>query len=165
MACDEDLDETAKKLIKAFMQFRRMRIDENKTGSFGDTHAGGLKHSEIMVLFAIKEIENEHPDGISVSDLSTQLGVKPPTITPMITSLEQKNMLARTMDANDRRIIRIKLKDDGNKFTAKAALHLIERIKGLVNYLGENKSNQLAELINETFEYISANPHFEKHTI
>ena len=64
-------------------------------------------------------------------------------------------MLERKMDANDRRIIRIKLKKDGNKFIEEKKRHLILHIKGLVEYLGEEKCTTLASLINESFQFIS----------
>jgi len=151
---ENEVELTAKKLIKAFVQFKRLRIDEGKLNSIMYKSII-LKHSEIMLLYAIKEMEQKHPDGISVSDISTHLGVKPPTITPIITSLEEKDMLDRTMDPNDRRIIRIKLKDEGEKLIKKASQHLISHLKGLVSYLGAEKSAQLADLINEAYYYVS----------
>ncbi len=142
-------------LIKAFVQFKKLRVNEGNPKYDHEHFHNGLKHSEIMLLFELKAVENDYPDGISVSDISSSMCVKPPSITPIISSLEQKNMVERTMDSNDRRIIRVKLKETGNKFIEENKQHMVSRIKGLVEYLGDEKSTNLANLINEAFSYIS----------
>jgi DNA-binding MarR family transcriptional regulator len=150
-------DIISENLIRAFVQFRRLKVDNGDTvhEQFGPLHHG-LKHSEIMLLFELKNVEKDYPSGISVSDISSFLCVKPPSITPLISSLEQKNMLERTMDPNDRRIIRIRLREAGNKFIEENKQHLVSRIKGLVEFLGEGKSTTLADLINEAYSYMSS---------
>jgi len=158
---DENM--TSQNLIKAFLKFRRMGISNGKAFTTPEIKMpNGLRHSEIMILFAIKEVENNYPDGISVSDLSSYLNVKPPTITPMLSSLEEKNMLERVMDADDRRIMRVSLKDAGSKFADECAQHIVSHIQGLVDYLGAEKSNSLADLMNEVYEYFSQIPKHEK---
>jgi DNA-binding MarR family transcriptional regulator len=150
---------TSNNLIKAFLKFRRMGISKGGKGLPESTLPNGLRHSEVMMLFAIKEMERDCPEGISVSDLSSHLCVKPPTITPMISNLENKNMLERSMDPNDRRIVRIKLKEGGNKFIETGSQHFITYIQGLVDYLGDEKSNTLADLMNEVYDYFIQTPH------
>ena len=152
-------------LMRAFMQFRRLRFDENAEKINTDHLLNELKHSEVMVLFQLKEVEKDYPNGISVSDISTCLNVKPPSITPIISSLEQKNLLERNMDINDRRIIRVKLKDEGHKFIDEKKQQLVLRIRGLVEYLGEEKCENLTDLINETFTFITSQLHKNINTL
>jgi DNA-binding MarR family transcriptional regulator len=149
-------------LIKAFVQFKKIHVNEINTTFDQDQLQHCLKHSEVMLLFELKEIENDYPNGVSVSVISDNLRVKSPSITPIITSLEQKNMLERIMDINDRRIIRVKLKEAGNKLIEESKLHMILGIKGLVEYLGDEKSETLANLINESFIFISSQADHKK---
>lgn len=159
-----DIEIISKNLIRAFVQFKRLRVDDNSSKFDHEHFHQGLKHSEIMLLFQLKEVENDYPSGISVSDISNFLCVKPPSITPIISSLEQKNMIERTMDVNDRRIIRVKLKDAGTKFIEENKQQMVSRIKGLVEYLGKEKSTTLAQLINEAFSYVSTHPETKKQS-
>lgn len=146
----------AQNLIRAFMQFKRIRMGRDDLPlPPGHLHPG-LKHSEVSLLFALREAEAEHPKGVSVSDISSYLRVKPPSITHSIAGLEQKNMLERCMDESDRRIIRIRLKENGRKFTDAAMRHLVHHIMELVEYLGPEKCKTLADLINESFAFISS---------
>jgi DNA-binding MarR family transcriptional regulator len=149
-----EAENVSENLIKAFVQFRRLKMDEGSSDPNHTHHC--LKHSEIMLLHEIKEAEDKYPDGISISDISRTLRVKPPSITSIITGLEQKNMVERTMDINDRRIIRVKITEEGNQFVEKNRQHMIEKVKGLVDYLGTEKSAALASLIDEVFTYVSS---------
>lgn len=159
MPVTPEVEKTSKDLIRAFMQFRRIKMNEGE--GFKPHQCGGsLKHSEIMLLFAIKDTEKDYPAGVSVSDLSGHMRVKPPSITPIIGSLEKQQMLERSMDPDDRRIIRIRLKDEGNRVIEAKKRLLLNRIKGLVEHLGVEKSSLLAELINETYRYfVSSKQH------
>ena len=138
-------------LIKAFIQFKKLKMNEN---SFNPNHTHhGLKHSEIMLIHELSNLEKVYPEGVSVSSISQSLCVKPPSITPVITSLEQKNLIERTIDTSDRRIVRVKTTDAGNQFVEENKQQMVHMINGLVEYLGNEKSEKLASLLNETFSY------------
>ena len=140
-------------LIMAFVRFKRM-MDSRRSAqhNFGHTcHA--LKESEAMLLFRLRHYEEDYPDGISVSELSRAMHIKPPSVTSLITGLERANLAERRMDPNDRRIVRIKLTDAGNEFIDNNQKRMFLRIKDLVEHLGPEKSRNLAELINETYDY------------
>ncbi|MDP4152510.1 MAG: MarR family transcriptional regulator [Bacillota bacterium] len=168
----QDKSETeiiSKKVIRAFLQFKRLRMNDSVKFSsdhphhfhdnidhhhhFHEDNNHFLKPSEIMLMYELKDVEDEYPSGISVSDLSHIMRVKPPSITSLITSLEKKDMIERTMDPNDRRIIRLKLTETGRQCIEKQNQHTVEKINGLVEYLGKEKSAQLASLINDVFMY------------
>ena len=67
-------DIISENLIRAFAQFRRFRMI--KDDSWVQEEHCGVKHSEIMLLFELKEMEKDHPDGVSVSDLSSKMCVQ-----------------------------------------------------------------------------------------
>ena len=162
MPDDKRNDQIAQDLIRVFIRFSRLRLSDGKPGFLkGNQICPEIKHGEMMTLFAIKENEGGFPNGMSVTDLSALLKVKPPTLTPMIGSLEQKGMIDRSMDTDDRRIIRIRMKDKGNAFVQKAADHFISRIRGLVDFLGEPKSIELTALMEDVFRYFTGTP-FDK---
>lgn len=146
-------DRIAENLIRAFVQFRRLRTVEQEQKLHSDSQ---LKHSEIMLLFELNNVEDDYPEGASVSDISGFLCVKAPSITPTIASLEEKNMIERTMDPNDRRIIRVRLKDEGRKVIEQKKQKMAARLKSLVEYLGEEKSQTLVDLMNESCLFLSS---------
>lgn len=139
-------------LLKIFMQFGRLRMKEVTKDRRKRPHHI-LKRSEVMLLLSLNYQEDQFPEGISVSDISRTLQVKPPSITSVITSLEQKQMLERIMDTNDRRIVRVKMTEAGRQFIHQRKQCMIQQVEGLVNYLGQEKSAALVGLMEETYQY------------
>lgn len=158
-----ETDIISENLIRTFMQFKRIRLQKDDFHHRPNHHHHGLKHSEFLLLLELSEAEKEYPDGISVSDLSSRLRVKPPSITPIIGSLEHKNMLERCIDESDRRIIRIMLKDDGKKLAEEERQHLVSHMKDYVEYMGEEKCRTLTNLINETFAFLDLKARSKKN--
>ena len=139
-------------LIQTFMQFGRLRMEETMKNHMDHQHHR-LKRSEMMLLMALNYKEREFPEGISVSDISHILRVKPPSVTAVIADLEQKELIERTMDTSDRRIVRVKMTDTGRQFIRRHKQCMIRKVEGLVNNLGIEKSATLVELMNETYQY------------
>jgi DNA-binding MarR family transcriptional regulator len=115
----------------------------------------GCKPGEIRVLFCLKEGINSGLPEMKVSEISKHLGVTSPTITQLLKGLEADGLIERNIDAIDRRAVGIKLTAKGTMVAHKAADAFLSSIKGLVQYLGEEQSDQLAELLSKVFRYFS----------
>lgn len=68
----------------------------------------GLTTAQLRVLAVVRE----NP-GISSGDLAKQLGVTPPTITGLIDRLARLKLVQRSSDAQDRRLVRHELTEQG----------------------------------------------------
>ena len=136
---------TEQKLMRAFMQF-------NKAG-WQHRSVAGCKPSEIWVLFCIKKGVNPDTPEMKVSDISKLLHVTSPTITQLIKGLEANGLVERNIDPTDRRAVGIKLTQKGEMVTKKARDAFLASFHGLVEYLGEEQSNQLAELLPKVIRY------------
>ena len=150
--------EISENLIKALMQFKRLRMESYPPDAQSDETHNYLKHSEVILLFALKRMEGRYQRGLSISELSSFLCVKPPSITPILNSLEQKNLLERNIDLNDRRIIRVVLKEEGKNIIQKMNRFYLSEIKGLVEYLGEDQCVVFTDLINKSFQFMISRP-------
>lgn len=135
----------AQKLLEAFVKFHKLNWKQSPMVN--------LKSSEIMVLFSVKKLMNPDIPGIKMSDISNSLKVASPTITQLISSLETNGFVERTMDKEDRRAVRVKLTAKGEKAIKKASEAFLDAFNGLAEYLGEDDSIQLAELLSKTFAY------------
>ena len=138
---------TEQKLLSALTQFKRLGWHQRTVS--------GCKPSEIRVLFCVKEGTNPDQPEIKVSEISKQLGVTSPTITQLLKSLEAHGLIERNIDAQDRRAVGIKLTAEGAMVAQQAADAFLASMKGLVEYLGEEQSDQLAELLSKVFRYFS----------
>ncbi|WP_373457745.1 MarR family winged helix-turn-helix transcriptional regulator [Paenibacillus wynnii] len=93
-----------------------------------------------------------------MSEVSRYLGLTPPTVTQLINSLEAKNMVVRQADPADRRVVRVLLSEQGKAVTLRAKAYRDTSLKKLVEYLGEEESNQLADLLLKMHQFAQENP-------
>lgn len=151
MQIDEEIGQgispLAQKLMRSFMQF-------NKTGWHQRTVAG-CKPSEIRVLFCIKGSIQPGATEIKVSEISKLLHVTSPTVTQLLKGLEANGMIERRIDLVDRRAVGVRLTRKGEGVTRQAMYALATSLQGLIEYLGEEESNQLVELLSRVFRYFS----------
>jgi|GEM_PF-501969 len=138
---------TARRLFNAFMQFGRAGWHQHQQT------VAGCKPSEVRVLFCVKKGRSPDIPEMKVSEISKLLHVTSPTITQLIKGLETDGLIERNIDPHDRRAVGIKLTEKGETVTQQAAEVFATSLNGLIEYLGEEQSNQLAELLLKVTRY------------
>ncbi|MNZ66167.1 putative HTH-type transcriptional regulator YusO [compost metagenome] len=114
----------------------------------------GYKPSELKVLFFIKRGAGRDSRGVTVSEISSMMGVTSPTVTPLVRSLEDNGLVIRYNDQEDRRLVRVKLTEEGDALTRRSIKLYTDRFEGLYDYLGDERSDQLADLLELVFQYM-----------
>lgn len=149
MPNDEHTEYATKKLLDALVKFRRLRdLPYRKKHT-----TPPCRHSDMMILFALSQLESSYPQGISISELSRHLNLKSPTVTPAVYHLEKMKLVERRTDKNDRRVNHIRLTQEGRQFLQNHKNMFMTHIRDLVNYLGTEKSIILAELLHDVYIY------------
>jgi DNA-binding MarR family transcriptional regulator len=92
---------------------------------------------------------------MKVSEISKRLQVTSPTVTQLLKGLEMHGLIERHIDPVDRRAVGVKLTREGEKVAQQAADAFTASMRGLIEYLGEEQSNQLVELLSKAFRYFS----------
>jgi DNA-binding MarR family transcriptional regulator len=146
---DQHSNPTVQKLLRTFMQFRNIEWHQRSIA--------GCTISEIRVLFCIRKGTKPDTSEIKVSEISKQLYVTSPTITQLLKGLEANGLVERRIDPTDRRAVGITLTKKGEMVTQQAAEAFTASFEGLMEYLGEEQSNQLAELLSRVFRYFKEN--------
>lgn len=142
-----ETEATAQKLLQALDRFHRVKWHEPQPV------VGGCKPSEIRVLFCIKN--GTKPDGlVKVSEISRQMHVTSPTVTQLLNSLEPNGLIIRQIDPDDRRSVGIRLTEKGEWVTERAWEGFLSALQGLIEYLGEEDSEKLADLLFKVLRYI-----------
>lgn len=139
---------SALKLMQATMRFNKAEFRQRKIV--------GVKMSELGLLFCIKKNVKPGTNGLMVSELSHLLRVTSPTVTQLIKTMEKKGWIERMMDEQDRRAVRISLTEEGEAMVQKAIDSTMESFTGLIDFLGEQEGNQLAELLTKAYTYYEA---------
>ncbi len=143
----EEKNINAEKLMSAFSQFRKIH--------WRPKHVEELKPSEFMVLHTVKHTYMEKGSGLKISEISDELCVAVPTVTQLVKSLERKGYVEKIPDEDDGRVTRVILSGKGRDLAKKGYEDFYKRFTGLSDYLGEEKSGELASLLQEVFEYFT----------
>lgn len=138
-------DSTTQQLFNAFMKFKQI--------NWYDKQIAGYNPSEIKVLFTIAHKTSEENHDMKVSDISKHLNVTSPTITQLINKLEKDQLVLRNVDPSDRRAVNIQLTNKGYQIVHEAHKVLSESFVGLIDFLGNEDSEKLAELLTKVFHY------------
>ena len=135
------------RLLKAFLQFEKADWHQ-KTFE-------GYKPSEIKLLFIIKRLSSEQNFEVKASEISDRLHVTRPTVTQLIKGLEAKGLIERNINPQDRRSVGIKLTKQGEQIRQRAFQIFTDTFQGLTEFLGEEQSHVLADLLDQVFIYFT----------
>ncbi|MFC3747449.1 MarR family winged helix-turn-helix transcriptional regulator [Paenibacillus sp. GCM10012306] len=118
----------------------------------------GNKPSEMTLMICIRKHRHSNEQGLKVSEIGRILGWAAPTVTQLVNSLEARGMVERQADSEDRRAVRIQLTEQGKKVTRRVHAYMNEELVKLVEYLGEDESNQLCDLLLKVHAYALSSP-------
>ena len=138
---------TERQLMRAFMHMHRAEWHER--------NIGGCTSSEVRVLMCIRHGSNAESPDIKVTQISKLLHVTSPAVTQLLKGLEAKGLVERHEDATDKRAVNFRLTTQGDVIVSAAIAMFLTSIRGLIDFLGEEQSAQLAELLTKTFYYFS----------
>jgi DNA-binding MarR family transcriptional regulator len=116
------------------------------------SEARTLKMSEVGTI--VRVTASETPT-MKVSEISKLLHVTSPTITQLLKGLEANGLVERHIDPHDRRAVRIALTERGEAVARQAEEIFLDSFRGLVDYLGEEASQQLARLLGKAYCYFA----------
>jgi DNA-binding MarR family transcriptional regulator len=142
---EQELSPIVQKLMRSFTQFNK--------SSWHQRTVAGCKPSEIRVLFCIRGAMKPGASEIKVSEISKLLYVTSPTVTQLLKGLETQGLIERHVDPVDRRSVGVTLTEKGEKVTQQAMESVARSLQGLIEYLGEEDSNRLVELLSKVFRY------------
>lgn len=109
----------------------------------------GISHSEFCVMNIIAE-----KDGITVSEIAAELGVSPPAVSRSLKFMENRTLITREANMNNRRNTIVKLTDNGRE-TLEITRKQFDEIADFINLeMGEERKKQLYGLVTEISEII-----------
>ena len=137
----------AQKLWQSFMQFGRAQWHQRPVA--------GCTPGEVRLLICIRRCAKAAPDATKVSDLSKMLHITAPAVTQMLNSLEANGLVERQNDPGDRRSVLLTLTEKGETVTQQALDIVAASFQGLVEYLGEERSRELVDLLQSASHYFN----------
>ncbi len=110
-----------------------------------------------LLLALLAHERHGQPQGLTPSALSRHQGVTPNTISSLLRGLEEQGYIERMLDAQDRRVFRIRLTDAGRRVVQSLAPERIASIDRLAGGLSREEREQLLALLEKLRRSILAN--------
>jgi len=135
-------------------------VDAGLNEQFVDTmfrlrrlHMNGLNHSganmkEIVAMMKVAECDTDSNQNIFFDELGEKLWISKPAISQMFNSLEERGLMTREIDKNDRRKVRLSLTAEGKTFLKERQRHMQEMVEKIFDRFGEEDLRKLLELFN-----------------
>lgn len=135
--------DTAYRVLLAFTQIHRLHMKS--------LPQWGLTPGEVRLLRNIMQMDSGL--GVMVSELSGVLNVSSSFITQTVNKLVKQGMVDRSADSKDRRIVRLRVTKAGKDLVQDIFNEILASYGGLVEHLGQDKSEELVVLLNKVYEY------------
>lgn len=115
---------------------------------------GNLSHGEYLVLRNIQMPNPLYSVGdskanLKAADLSELMDLSRPSITRILNGLEQRGLILRSIDKNDRRSVVIELTEKGSEALRNANKAILNVAGKLVESLGDSDTEKLIELMDK----------------
>ena len=142
---NKQLDIDIKKFIDTFENLSRIER-QNQT-------VMGVKKSEARILLCVDFLHNEKKCKVTISEISKNLSITPPSTTEFVKNLINKGYLEKHINPNDKRSISISLTDNGQKLVDSLTQYFNSLFSGIIEKLGVEQSNLLIELLDKVNSY------------
>ena len=104
---------------------------------------------EYGVLNCLCELE----EGASAGELCRRLHVVPGRMADILKRLEEKELIVRSRNETDRRVVRAQITDKGRQVSGEKRKLIREESRGLFEKLGENDVRELIRLLRIVLAY------------
>jgi DNA-binding MarR family transcriptional regulator len=139
-----DYNDLAKELLRNMQSVRKAKhqryVEEGARG-------------EAFVLNCIKECR----DGVVPGNISDTAGISSARVAAVLNCLENKSMITREIDSNDRRRIIVKLTQKGTEHAEEQEKRYIEAMENILRLLGEDDAREYVRLTGRMAEVLCEN--------
>ena len=139
-----DVDTTGVELMR-LVRIVANYYDSAVDGKLSEVGLSGSRWYLLLRLFA--EERRQGLDGVSPTRLSQGQSVSKNTISALLRGLEEQGLIERALDAQDKRVFRIRLTAAGRELIQDTAPENIRYFNHLVSGLSAAECSQLIELL------------------
>jgi len=161
MVTVEKIDDKFVQLFQRFMRLQpRIFFPDERVARLHE-QARNIKNStgnpeDRIFLFRILDIVTHSKTPPTMGELSTKLGIPLSSATRMADSLVDANFVERRADSHDRRVVRVCMTENGQKFIHTGMSLMKQRLSQILKHLSSEEQKQLLRLMKKLIDSIEA---------
>lgn len=133
------MNDYERNLLEAFWKLKRLKPAEVLPG---------VNFFEFFVLFAVKSGRNRMKRPMKISEIAQALDVVPPAVSRTMKCLEQKQLIVREVDKEDRRNTYVMITKQGDEIVNQSEQIVKEILAAVYERMGGEKMQQFIEGLN-----------------
>ncbi len=130
---------------EAFVSLART-ADSLLQGVVATLKTAGLSATQYNVL---RILRGARPDGLACREIGERMITRDPDVTRLLDRLEQRGLVARTRERDDRRVITTRITDEGLRLLQQLDQPIADMHAQQLGHLGETKLRTLLTLLEE----------------
>ena len=111
----------------------------------------GIPQPGLMAMRTIRRSQRSNADislqGVKMSDISRYLDISKPAVTQIVNDLEKRGYVERVLTKNDRRLVCVRITEDGDKILDRGEEEYQEKLMQVTEILGEQDTHELIRII------------------
>lgn len=117
-------------------------------------HPGMLMTMKIIYKDCLSNKEDENYYGMKTSELTKDLCITKPATSKMLNVLEEKGYIERTSSKNDRRVVYVRLTEEGEVFLKEENKKFEKFTHKVIDKMGEEDTQNLIRLFGKLYDII-----------
>lgn len=113
-----------------------------------------LRHRQFHFLLTLVKLMGTDGVGVKPSELSDTMHITRGAITHILNHMEEANLIERIVDPSDRRNVLVKPTSEGMRVLDESYQAVLQRLNGLVDYLGEDDVRDLNRILTKSIPYL-----------
>ncbi|MDR3263208.1 MAG: MarR family transcriptional regulator [Clostridiales bacterium] len=143
------VDNTLKEgLMRLMLRFKKVQIGASSGAEKRTVDGLGINASEIFFLKSVAENKDGSAENVCATDMQGLLYITKSAISRILNSLEEKGLVNRIVDKNNRRKLIITLTDKGAETLKNAENKADEVLSEVIQRFGESQTKQFIEMFN-----------------
>jgi DNA-binding MarR family transcriptional regulator len=129
-----------------------------EVGRFKETHFAryGLSDGRFFILMQLRRLKEDGTGSTTPADLAERSGVSRATVTGLLDGLEKDGLISRLPRQDDRRMIDIRITEQGSKLLDRTLPDHYLRLGAVMNSLSKSEKETLIRLLTKVRESVVA---------
>ena len=152
----ENLKQKSKEFLESISKIKKFAHRQNRSLDF---QPGILMTMRIINKNYLNNKDDENYIGMKTSDLTKKLCVTKPATSKMLNILEDRGYIERSSNKADRRVVYVKLTEEGEQFLKQESIRFEKFTCEIVERMGEEDTDNLIRLFGKLYDVLEELQH------